>query len=426
MNSLWTVISFTFGNKVRTKAFLITSIILALILTIGAHIPFLISLFSSDEPDRIGVFEDPQHIAQAMKAQVEAQPDSDLIVIVYPDPGSEAQDNVIRESMENDELRGFIVFNPAEDGGFPAVTYKSEGTMEFGMASRIQSILTNIKTEMVLQDLQLTDAQKQQLFAPIKIETEQISVGGGGDVTRSESEMVMAYGLVYVLMIMLFMAIMITGQMIASEITNEKSSRVMEILVTSVAPLKQMFGKIIGMFLLGLSQILFYVAVGAINLNLPHNKQAFGNLNINLMDVDPKLIAYFIIFYLMGYFLYATLFAGVGSIVSRTEDLGQAVMPITILTLAAFYIGIFGLNNPTSPFIIAMSYVPFFTPLIMFLRIGMADPAWWEIALSIVLLGVSIFVFGWLAAKIYRTGVLMYGKRPSFKELRKAMKAFKV
>jgi ABC-2 type transport system permease protein len=422
---LWTVISFTFGNKVRTKSFIITSVILALVLTLGIHIPYLISLFASDEADRIGVFEDPQQIALALKAQAEAQPDSDLVVVVYPDPGREAQDGVIREALENDDLRGFLVFTPAEGGGFPAVTYKSESTMEFGIASRIQTILMNIKTEMALQDLQLTDAQKQQLFSPINIQTEQISAGGG-DLTRSESEMFMAYGMVYVLMIMLFMAIMISGQMIATEITNEKSSRVMEILVTSVAPLTQMFGKIIGMLLLGLSQVLFYIVVGAINLNLPHNKEAFGALNINLGDIDARLLVYFIIFYLLGYFLYATLYAGVGSIVSRMEDLGQAVMPITLLALAAFYIGIYGLNDPTSTFTTAMSYVPFFTPLIMFLRIGMADPAWWEIAVSIALLAVSIYVFGWLAAKIYRTGVLMYGKRPSFKELRKAMKAFKV
>src|SRR5690606_24699542 len=116
------------------------------------------------------------------------------------------------------------------------------------------------------------------------------------------------------------------------------------------------------MLLIGLTQIALFVVVTLINLSLPHNKDALAGFDINLSAVDPLLLFYFILFYLMGYFLYATLFAGVGSIVSRTEDLGQAITPITILSLAAFYIGIFGMSSPNSPFIIITSFIPFFTP----------------------------------------------------------------
>lgn len=426
MNDLMTVIRFTFGNKMRSKAFKVTSVILVLIISLGIHVPYLISLFSNDDLDQYGVIQDAGQIAAALETYVESQPEPEFLVKVYPDPGADQLDTLIEDEIAAGEVEGFIVFSESEEGAFPSVTYKSEGSLDFTINSTLQNALYNIKNEIVLNELQLTDAQKQQLSAPIQITNEQISVGGGGNAAKSESEMFMAYGMVYVLMIMLFMAIMITGQLIATEITAEKSSRVMEILVTSVAPLKQMFGKIIGMLLIGLFQIVLFIVVSLVNINLPHNKDAMGGLNINFGDVDPKLYVFFAIFYLMGYFLYATLFAGVGSIVSRTEDLGQAIMPITMLSLASFYIGIYGLADPNSPFIIAMSYVPFFSPLIMFLRIGMADPAWWEIAISIGLLAVAIFFLGWLAAKIYRTGVLMYGKRPTFKELRKAMKAFKV
>jgi ABC-2 type transport system permease protein len=119
------------------------------------------------------------------------------------------------------------------------------------------------------------------------------------------------------------------------------------------------------------------------------------------------------------------LYAAVGSLISRTEDLAQSVLPVTFLMLGSFYIGIFGLSNPTAGFVTAMSFVPFFTPLIMFLRIGMTDPAIWEIAVSIAGLLVTIVIVGWLSAKMYRVGVLMYGKKPSFKEVFKAMMAYR-
>lgn len=236
----------------------------------------------------------------------------------------------------------------------------------------------------------------------------------------------MAYVLVYVLLIMIFMVVTMYGNMIAMEITAEKSSRVMEILISSVSPLKQMFGKILGMFLLALTQISAYMIIIAANLLLPHNREILKKLDLSLADVDLSLLAYFVLFYLLGYLLYSTVFAAIGSLVSRTEDLGQALTPMTFLTLAGFYIGLFGINMPDSMFVKVSSFIPFFTPFIMFLRVGLSDPAWWEIALSVLLLAVSILAMGWLAAKIYRTGVLLYGKRPGIRELRKAMKAYKV
>ncbi|MGV2644575.1 ABC transporter permease, partial [Clostridium perfringens] len=127
--------------------------------------------------------------------------------------------------------------------------------------------------------------------------------------------------------------------------------------------------------------------------------------------------------YILGYFLYAMLYAAIGSIVSRTEDLGHAVMPITMLSLVAFYIAIFSLSAPNSMLMKVSTYIPFISPTTILVRIGLGSIPFWEILLSLAILIVSILVFGWLAAKIYRTGVLMYGKRPTFKELRKAMKA---
>lgn len=427
MNNLLTVIRFTFNNKIRAKSFLITSIIIALIISIGVHVPFFIQLFSSDEVAKVGMFESESTIPAALEDFAQSQEKRPFEIVLFPNPGTESgQEEAIRKHISDGDVKTFLQLVEVEGEVFPKAILRASNAMQFDMASRLQPILYNLKNEMLLSDLNLSEDLKGKLFSPVEIESKQIQLSGNGSDAKTEEEVGVAYGMVYIIMILQFMAIMITGQLIATEITAEKSSRVMEILVTSVAPLKQMFGKIIGMLLLGISQIVLFVVVAVINLSLPHNKDALAGFNIDLSSIDPVLFIYFIVFYLMGYFLYATLFAGVGSIVSRTEDLGQAVMPITILSLAAFYIGIFGMATPNSTFIVISSFIPFFSPLIMFLRIGLSEPPFWEIALSLAILAASIFFFGWLSAKIYRTGVLMYGKRPSFKELRKAMKAFKV
>lgn len=277
----------------------------------------------------------------------------------------------------------------------------------------------------------MSDAQINELNTPVQIDARSISTNPSGNADGASDEKegaseVINYIVVYALIILFFFTLMGTGNMIASEVTTEKSSRIMEILITSVSPLSQMFGKVIGMFLLGLSQIAAFGIVAAVNLMLPHNLDTLKEMNLDLSAIDPMLLVFGLIFYILGYFLYAMLYAAIGSIVSRTEDLGQAVMPITMLSLVAFYIAIFSLSAPNSMLMKVSSYIPFISPTTILVRIGLGDITVWEILLSLAILIVAILIFGWLAAKIYRTGVLMYGKRPTFKELRKAMKAYKM
>lgn len=427
MNSLFTVIGFTFNNKFRSKSFIISSIIIAVLLTIGMNIPYVITQFSSDDVKQIGMFEDGSEVSTMLQYYLDQQEEKEFeLVLLTPQASASANEQLIRKQLADGHIEGFLELRD-EGSSFPKIIYKSEKSMDFSITSILRNVLTHIKTELAIQDLNISEEQRDRLFAPIHIESVQISLASDPEPSeKTEMEMVVTFALIYILIILFFMATMISGQLVASEITAEKSSRVMEILVTSVAPLKQMFGKIIGMFLLSVSQIVLFVVVFLANLVFPHNRELLSDFEINLSDVDPSLIVYFLLFYLLGYFLYATIFAAIGSIVSRTEDLGQAMTPITFLTLAVFYVGIFGINSPTSTFMTVTSFIPFFTPITMFIRIGMADPAFWEIALSFILLGATIFFMGWISAKIYRTGVLMYGKRPTIKEIRKAMKAFKV
>jgi ABC-2 type transport system permease protein len=413
-------------NRVRAKAFTVSTLIFAIVLTVIMNLPAIISYFSSSDGSaaKIGIVGQETEVTRSLKSFYESQPEPELQIVMLGDAGSkEANAKLGKEKLDAGDVKGYLELVEDPAAGFPKVIYNSKSSMDFSMESKLKRVLQVIKAEIVVKDFGLTAEQRTKLNAPVIVETVQVQEGTSG---KTESQMAVAYVLVYALLFLLYMTVIGYGNMVATEITAEKSSRVMEVLISSVSPLKQMFGKIIGICLLGLVQIAVFVVVGAANMLMPHNKEMIGELNISLGDIQLSLLGYFIIFYLLGYFIYATIFAAVGSLVSRTEEVGQAIMPVMFLIIAAFMIAMFGLQSPNAPFVVAMSFVPFFSPLIMFLRIGMSDPAWWEVWLSIGVTAATMFLLGWLAAKMYRVGVLMYGKRPSFKELRKAMKAFKV
>jgi len=424
MNKLGTVISFTMRNKMRSKAFLITTVILVLLVVIAGNLPYLINkLGGGDSASDVGYVSGsyPEIVQQlqALYAQQEKQqghPDVNL--------QSSADEGQLRQMVADKTLDGYITFTENEAAGFPNVIYHSRNALGSSTSSSIQTMLQQVKTNLLVKDAGLSEQQIRSLMTPVEVSTEQVSLGEGSGKTAAEQGT--AIGLTYVIVILLFMSVMISGQLIATEITAEKSSRVMEIIVTSVSPLAQMFGKVIGTFIVAILQIAVIVGALAANLSLPHNADALQSFGVRLDSIDPSLIVIAVVFFLAGFFLYAMLFAAVGSIVSRTEDLGQAVMPITMLTLIGFYIAMFGLTHPESALIVVCSYIPFFSPFLMVLRAGLSEPAWWEIVLSFGILLASTLLLGWLSAKIYRTGVLMYGKRPSVNELIKAMKAYKV
>jgi ABC-2 type transport system permease protein len=426
MNNLTSVLKFTIGNKFRSKSFIISTILLAVLVTVGVNIPYLITLFQSDKPMNIGMLAEGTNVGEQLKVYYDASEKKEVNLTIYPNVGSlEDNELAMKERIIEGEIEGYLIATEKLSFGFPVITYKSEDTMDYGTLNKLRNGLQQVKMSMVVQDLKLSKDQVDTISAPVQIDKVQISTTGGATEGKSEEQIAAASGMVYVLIVLLFMFVMISGQLIATEITAEKSSRVMEILITSVAPLTQMFGKIIGMIIVALSQIAILVAAVVINLSLPHNRTAITEMNINLSNIEPMLLVYAFIYFLTGFFLYATMFAAVGSIVSRTEDLGQAILPITMLTMAGYFIAIFGISDPNSTLVQVTSFIPFFSPFIMFLRLGTTDPAMWEVVLSFAILILTILGIGWLAAKIYRVGVLMYGKRPSFKELLKAMRAYK-
>ncbi|MCG7379408.1 ABC transporter permease [Paenibacillus sp. ACRSA] len=432
MNKMGTITGFTFKNKVKTKSFMVTTIVLAILITIGLNVPYFITLFnggssgggaSGDHPVNIGLLTSTQpEVSEKLESFSSAQGDQAYRFIA----GGDKDEAALQADTQAGLTDGYLKFEEVAGQEFPQPILYSSDEVSPQIIASIEAALQSVKLDVVVKDV-LTAEQKELITTPVKLTQENLSTDEGAAGTESENGMSpINYIVVYLLIILLFTSTMMTGNMIASEITAEKSSRIMEILITSVSPLSQMFGKIIGIFLVGMLQIGIFGAVVAGNMLLPHNINVLSDFNMNLSDINTAVIVYGLIFYILGYFLYAVMFAAIGSMVSRTEELGQAVLPITMLSLVSFYIAIFSIATPNILLLKVASFIPFTSPTAILVRIGAGVAPTWEILTSLAILAVSILIFGWLAAKIYRTGVLMYGKRPTFKELFKAMKAYKI
>ncbi|AIQ44884.1 potassium ABC transporter permease [Paenibacillus sp. FSL R7-0273] len=435
MNKMGTIIGFTFKNKVKTKAFLITTLILVVLLSIGMNIPYFIKVFKGEDTaegggnrSQIAVIAESGNPAAELllSSSAPANPNDDTFAVTFTSFSS-ADDAALKEGLDKGDIEGYLTFGEAAGEGLPPVTYHNEdGELGGEVQTYLQSALQAVNTQLIVGD-KLTDSQVAAMYAPVTIATQELSTDG--TQAGEEAEQTAAtinYVVVYVLLILFFMSIMMTGNMISAEVTSEKSSRIMEILITSASPLTQMFGKVIGIFLVGLMQIAIIAVSVTANLMLPHNSGILADFELDMSQLSISLLVYGLILYILGYFLYALIYAAVGSIVSRTEDLGQAITPIMMIGFVNFYVPLFSIWAPNTTLVKVASYIPFTSPLSMLLRIGVGQVAFWEIIVSLVILLVTTFAFGWLAAKIYRTGVLMYGKRPSIKEIRKAMKAYKI
>ena len=232
------------------------------------------------------------------------------------------------------------------------------------------------------------------------------------------------YFYTYIMIFALYMVILLYGQMVATNVATEKSSRAMEVLITSAKPVSMMFGKVIASCLAGFVQLLAVFGSAFLFYNL--NKDSWGDNGIvaSIFDMPIELLIFMLVFFILGFVIYAFLFGAVGSTVSKLEDINTAVMPITMLFVIAFMVVMFSLagNSVDTPVMVVCSYIPFTSPMAMFTRIAMSTVPWYEIAISIAILVASVIGVGVLSAKIYRVGVLMYGNAPKPKDLIKALK----
>ena len=217
----------------------------------------------------------------------------------------------------------------------------------------------------------------------------------------------------YIMIFALYMVILLYGQMVATNVATEKSSRAMEVLITSAKPTSMMFGKVLASCIAGFSQLVLVFGTAILLYNI--NKDALSNpLIASIFDIPIELFIYLIVFFVLGFLIYAFMFGAVGSTASKLEDINTSVMPITYLFIIAFMVVMFSMTSGSvdNVAMLICSYIPFTSPMAMFTRICMSTVAWYEIAISIIILIGSTIGIGVLSAKIYRVGVLLYGTPP--------------
>ncbi len=245
-----------------------------------------------------------------------------------------------------------------------------------------------------------------------------------GKETESSAAVASTIGMVFTFLIYMF--IFVYGSMVMSGVLEEKTNRIVEVMVSSVRPFDLMMGKVIGIGLVGLTQFLLWIALIGIFIQIVpaffQDASIAESISFILGSVDiVSLLVYFILFFIGGYLIYASLFAAIGSMVNSQEDTQQYMMPITILIVFAFVAGTYSVQNPDGPLAFWTSLIPFTSPIVMMVRLPFGVPTM-ELISCIALLAVTVVLTIWLAAKIYRTGILMYGKKPTFGEIAKWLK----
>ncbi|MGM0826716.1 MAG: ABC transporter permease [Bacillota bacterium] len=410
MNNFFLILSHSYLSKLKAKSFIISTIIIAAALVLLANFDSIISNFSDDDTSKIAVQDETGKLYDPLVQQLKTM-NSEIELESTTQSMKE-----IEKKIESEELNGLLILSESPEG-LPQALYKSNSLSESNVTGELQVALQNVKSSLAASILELSGDELALLSGPVAFEKEALIEGA-----KSEEELSQARGIVYVLLFFIYFSVIAYANMTAMEVATEKSSRVMEILISSVSPVKQMFAKIIGIGLAGLTQLAVILAVGYFTM-IQKKDELVGDFfeGFGFESLSVVVIIYAVIFFLLGYFLYATMAALLGSLVSRIEDVQQMIMPMTFLIMIGFFISMFGLGNPESSFVTITSYIPFFTPMVMFLRVGMLNLPVYEPVIGIVVLLATIIILGVFGARVYRGGVLLYGKSNSYKDIKKAI-----
>ncbi|MFE6376713.1 ABC transporter permease [Bacillus subtilis] len=418
MNKFWIMLSHTYKNKIMTKSFIISTVITVLLVLVVTNLESIISLFQGDDAkEKIAVVDETDELYPVFSKQLKAvDTDGDLDVKL-----SKQSEDEVTKQVKDESLDGMLIIKRDEKGTISG-TYKALTISDESTYQTLQQALTQTKTAVGTAELGVSQETISSLYAPVTVWQKALKEGA-----KSEEELGQTVGLVYIMLFVIYFSVIMYASMIAMEVATEKSSRVMEILISSMPPIQQMFAKLLGIGLVGITQLAIIIGAGSLSLKLNQKSETASSVGgfLNLTDVSATTVIYAVIFFLLGYFLYATLAAFLGSVVSRIEDVQQTITPMTLLVVAGFMIAMFGLNAPDAGFITVTSFIPFFTPMIMFLRVGMLDIPFWQAAVGIGITLLTIVILAVIGARIYKGGVLIYGNSSAFKAIKQALRLAK-
>lgn len=398
------VFKFEFLNIIKSKAF----IFLTLLMFIGSTAVLFYPRFSNNQktpligentPTKLAVFDGVGNLGEFIKENM-----ASYEITLCKD---EAQAD---ELLKTESVDASIIINSPL-----SYTYSVNNMSLYDETAGIISELLQIKyreirlAELGLNANQIAEIQSAAAVPEIKIV--------GNDQAQS-------FLYTYILLFMLYMAVIAYGQMIAQSVATEKSSRAMELLITSAKPNSLIFGKVLGTGFAGLSQMLVILlwALLCYRINAPFWEDNF--LVASIFDMPVSLIIYTVVFFVLGFLIYAFLYGAFGSLASKTEDLSTLTTPLTFLMVIAFIVPITSISSGKvdTGLMKILSFIPFCSPMAMFARIAMSTVKPLHIAISIIILILSNIGIGYIAVLIYRMGILMYGKPPKITQVLKQLK----
>jgi ABC-2 type transport system permease protein len=302
---------------------------------------------------------------------------------------------------------------------------KCDGALLITAPDSYEYFVTNIglrSAETDVFDQLMTESYRASLMQSYGMDTAQVNkvlrASVTGKVTATGKDQTQTFMYSYMVLMLLYMALLMYGQLVAQSVANEKSTRAMEVLITSASPTQLMFGKVLGSGTAGLLQLIVISGSGAGAYALFKDKINSSMID-SLFNIPVSILLYTVLFFILGFFIYAFLYGAFASLASRAEDLNILTMPVTFIFIAAFMIVIVKINtgDVDDALMIFCSYFPLTSPIAMFERIAMGNPKHWEILVSVVLQVLTVVLFGKAAAKIYSHGVLMYGNSPKVSDV---------
>jgi ABC-2 type transport system permease protein len=427
-----------YKNRVTQRSFLISTIVILVLLVIGACVPTIMQYFTahSNSQAHITVVNKAGSVGGLNGDTLTSYINTTLNGTTGATTGQHSSGKahfVIQitsggniDSLKNQVKKGtltiLLVLDRAPNQDIRFTYYTNSGPTDDSNVSQVQSLVSQLTVLDKSARLGLTPAQTSSLFAQPQFSEVILNQTQN---SRSTSEIVAGYVLAYAGNILIYMAVLLYGMGVATGVAEEKGSRIMEILVNAATPFQLLVGKIIGIGAAGLTQmaLIVMVGIGALLLQFPLQAALLGSttgvLNLNITGASITMLMMLLVYFILGFLLFATLYAAMGALVKRQDEVQNAVAPLTMLLAVGYIVSFFGLYIPDATWMKVISYVPFWTPTTMLVRIAAGGVAPWEIAMTIALMIVAIFVSALISARIYRFGVLMYGQRPGLGQLAK-------
>ena len=410
MKQFGKILKFELKNYAKNKAFVGVTIFLMMVIAIVMFFPRITALFESDDPSNTTA----DLSVMLVKADDATQADmvKETFAAAFTDYNVQITDEeigVIKDKITFGDVECAFVMN-----GATSFTYYVDN---LSMYDANPDIATGVLQQIYQMNAMINGGMSAEDAAGV------MSIQIDGNVESLGKDQMQNFFYTYIMIFALYMVILLYGQMVAMSVATEKSSRAMELLITSAKPINMMFGKVLAACMAGLVQLVAIFGSALVFYNM--NKSYWGDNGIidSIFNIPPELFAYMLVFFLLGFLIYAFLYGAISSTVSKLEDINTAVQPVTFLFLFGFMVVIFSMTSASvdNTLMQICSYIPFTSPMAMFTRIAMSTVPWYEIAIPIGILIASTFGIGVLSAKIYRVGVLMYGTSPKIGNIIKAV-----